>query len=463
MKKYFNKKSILLAIALIYVFFAGFKFFKGKSFFDTIVEYTNNIYSVNAEIVDATRDNYSLLNFEYIPMKYIDYREASFGRYIARKADTNNLYIYEPITKEENLFVEISDDFNLHDVVVDDNWVIWLESNNNSINEGIQGIVWRIYAKMINSEDKILVEQGTVNDKKDKGYMNFIPREFELEGNTLVYAKYGENTINKNNIITTTMMTSIVKYDLEKKESMFITTSYNNYKEELSDIQMNGDNVIWQKKYKDIKTGATTKTEIYKYSIKDASIETIFETSEIYRIDIKGDNIAIVVKNPEDNILIYNIKEKSFTNIFYKGSRIEKMLRSDDNIPVIINVEFITSKTLFIGISSKKEDISAVMYDLNLKEFLNFDNEILEKENVSLIQYGITNNKLLAYVGVVDKTESKEKDKDLYSEHEDNQLNEFNQREIFIDVEGINLNLDEENKNLNQRNLYYKYFEYLIR
>ncbi|MGL4450208.1 MAG: hypothetical protein ACRCTZ_03320 [Sarcina sp.] len=457
MKKYLNKKLILLIIALIYVFFTGFKFLKGKSFFDTIVEYTNNIYSINAEIVDATRDNYSLLNFEYIPIKYTDYQEGCFGKYIVRKENTNNLYIYEPLTREEELFVEIDKEVNLHDVVVENNWVIWLESN-----KGSKGREWRIYAKLINSNSKNLIEEGVIVNKESENYINFIPREFKVEDNFLIYTKYSENIIDNNNIITATIMTDIIKYDLEKKEGLKIATSYNNYKEELSDIQIDNNQIIWKKKYKDIKTGEITKAEIYKYSIIDGSIENIFETRDIYRSDIKGDNIAIVAKNPEDNILIYNTKEKSFINIFYKGSRIEKLFRRNEEIPVIIDIEFITDEKLFIGISSQEESIAAVIYDLKLEQFLNFNDEIL-KEDVSLIQYGVSKDKLLAYVGIVDKNIFNEEEKDLYNAQDDVELYKNNQKEVFVDLEGININLDEANEGFNENGLYYKYFEYLLR
>ncbi|MGL5575164.1 MAG: hypothetical protein ACRDCW_06420, partial [Sarcina sp.] len=319
-----------------------------------------------------------------------------------------------------------------------------------------------IYAKLINSNSKNLIEEGVIVNKESENYINFIPREFKVEDNFLIYTKYSENIIDNNNIITATIMTDIIKYDLEKKEGLKIATSYNNYKEELSDIQIDNNQIIWKKKYKDIKTGEITKAEIYKYSIIDGSIENIFETRDIYRSDIKGDNIAIVAKNPEDNILIYNTKEKSFINIFYKGSRIEKLFRRNEEIPVIIDIEFITDEKLFIGISSQEESIAAVIYDLKLEQFLNFNDEIL-KEEVSLIQYSVSKDKLLAYVGIVDKNIFNEEEKDLYNEQDDVELYKNNQKEVFVDLEGININLDEANEGFNENGLYYKYFEYLLR
>lgn len=431
MKKYLSKKRVILLIIFIYIFFLGFKFLKGKSLFDTIVEYSNNIYSVNADINNATRDDYSLMNSVYIPIKYIDYRKTGFGRYIVRKEDDDNLYLYNPVDEEESLFIKIEPNFKLYELAVSDVWVVWLEISET--NKDSENISWRICAKMINSDNRFLLDEGIVNSKDKKEYIKFLPREFKIEEDIFVYTKYSENIIDKSNIVTTSITTSIIEYNLKDKKNKVINSSYDNYKEELSNIRIDGNNIIWKKKYKDYKKDETTKAEVYKYCISTSLVEKIFETSDVYTLDIKGDNIAIVVKNPEDNIMIYNIKDKSFTNIFYKGSRIEKFIREDSDNPTIVEVKFITPQKLFIAVSSEKDNISAIVYDLEQKEFLNFDKEVYGKDDTSLIQYSVNKNKLLAYVGIRIKNNTDE--------------------DISI-----------KNKKLRKiENLYYKYFEYLIR
>ena len=175
----------MLLIIFIYIFFLGFKFLKGKSFFDTIVEYSNDIHSINADIMVADRDDYSLMTQRYISINYLDYREIGFGRYIVRKEKSDNLYLYNPVNGQESLFAKIDPGFKLYELVVNDNYVIWLEIKD--IKDNSEKIYWKIYSKMINSDNKFLIDEGSAESKaNDKNiYMKILPREFNLEQDTL--------------------------------------------------------------------------------------------------------------------------------------------------------------------------------------------------------------------------------------------------------------------------------------
>ncbi|MGL5067960.1 MAG: hypothetical protein ACRC6T_09145 [Sarcina sp.] len=483
MRKYFNKKIILLVIALVYVFFAGFKFFKGKSFFDTIVEYSNNIHSINAEIRDVDRSDYILTETEYIPVEYTDYKQINLGSYIIKKENENNLYIYDSILEEEILFEQVDEKVYLNELTVNDKWAIWSESEETEIEEGIKNLKWSVYVKKIQGGKKTLVETGTLNlkGKNSNNSKDFIPKEMVLDGDNLIYTKYNENVINNGNVEIKTIMTSIIKYDLNIIKSEFIDVSYDNNKEGLYDIKIDKDNIIWQKIYKDSKTERIIKAEVYKYSIKNASKEKLYESSAVENIDINGDNVVIVAKNPEDNILIYNLKDKSFINLFYRGSRIEKMFRVGEK-PMITGIEFIDDSNILIGVSSEKLNISTLVYNLNDDIFINFDNYMQAKEKTPLMMSTVDGQKLLVYLGIVeksieqvDKKNTEDDGKTLYTDNDEVEKT----NETFIDSEALDIyRIDEEmmneedtssknikidKENVQKENIYYKYYKYTLR
>ena len=470
MKKYFNKRFILLLIALVYVFFAGFKFLKGKSFFDTIVEYSNNIHSINAEIKEVNKDDYNLEKLEYIPVKYVDYRNFESSKYIVRKENSNDLYIYDTLESKEVLFEDIKETTNMSGLTVNEKWVIWVESTVRDSENGCKGLIWSIYAKAINGEEKTLIEEGSSNlsGLNPSSYMEFIPKEIILDGNNIIYIKSNENTINKSNIITTTVMTSIIRYDLEKSESKIIDSSYDDNRVSLYDIKIDQGNLIWQKIYKDARNEVVTKAEVQFYNMNTEKKEKIFETSSISNLDISGENIVIVANNPEDNIVIYNMKDKSSDNIFYKGSRIEKALRVAEDIPIITKVEFINDNYILIGISSTKTTTSAIVYDIKSNVFREFDTLIKEKELNPLAQYNVKENQLLIYVGMVARVEQESEESEKIEMDDKQEKKDI--KEIYISSEEISdykkeeidNNIFDDNTAEKSDEVYYKYYIYKL-
>ena len=353
MKKYITKKNIFIAIILIFSFFAVFKYMKGKSLFDTILEYSNSIYSINADVEEFDFDIIKKEKKEYIPFRYSNYIKNKENTYIVTKNDRNNLYEYNIDDKSEKLVVKIKEEIMVKDIKVDDGNVVWSQVENSIDENGVKK--WSIFLKTAD-EEKILVDTGVLS-KDGK-----LPNGINIDGDFLVYRRYDKEEFKEKNIKSENLFSSIILYDLRKKVLKTLDTTENSIKEIVYMPKISGDNVAWQKIYKDAVTDEINKTVINIYNTVSNVQEKKYETSRIKDFDIDGNRIVIVSTNPSDNINIINLKNESIDNILYKGSKFQKKFNKDDTKLDIIDVDFVSSKYILVEFLVENNNYN-ILYD----------------------------------------------------------------------------------------------------
>lgn len=451
MRKFLNKKNILILLLLIFAFFTVFKYFKGKSFFDTIVEYSNNIHSQNSVVSDADKENYIRKSLVYMPIKYTDYGEFSNQKHIVTTEGSNNIYIYDANKDEEILFQEINENSKLQDIIINGSWVIWVENTVLNTKDNISSYEWKIYGKSLKGTEKFLIDSaqyksdsnGIVDDRV------LYPDEFDIDADTFVYRKYVKNTEQNGNIISDKTVNGIVTCNLRENKIYMISNSSDLNKEILYSPKVYGNKIVWVKGILNHEDNTIMSSEVYTYNISDGSTKKIYDTSKIKYIDINGENIAIVLSNPDDNIIILNLNTGIQTNILYKGSRVEKYINNDNSETEITGINFVTSNNILIDFGTVNEKLSALVYNIKTDEFYNLNNDVkLDAENHDGISYYADNYKIKTYVGIAAKNISENPD----DKHVYQTINE-------IDIYNENQEILEEYKD----NVYYKYYNYEMR
>ena len=455
MKKFFRKKVILVLALLIFIFFTAFKYFKGKSFFDTIIEYSNDIYSQNSNVLDANLSNYENRKIEYIPLDFTDYGEFSESNHIVKSNEDGNLYIYNDENGEKNLFEEINENSKIQNLVLNKKYVAWIETSDREEKDK-KIYTWTIFIKDINTGKKESIDnQIYILDSKDSKKSKFsFPEDLDIEENDLIYKRYIEKNEKKYNIISSRVITEIINYNFNNKKGDVIAHSDDINKEIIFRPRMDLDNIIWEKIIINEESGEVDRTELYLYNKSKANKEKIYESNKINYIDIKENKIAIVIANPDENIIIYDIKKKNKTNILYKGSKAEKYSREETEVLDITNIEFIDYNNILVNLSTRKDGVSALVYNISNDLFYNFNKDLYNLDDEQINQgiiYSAYKGKLKANVGRV----LEEKSEDALLEESKNNENGEENKEIY-DYDG-NIDVNYEG------NIYYKYYNYTLK
>ncbi len=217
---------------------------------------------------------------------------------------------------------------------------------------------------------------------------------------------------------------------------------------------MDLDNIIWEKIIINEESGEVDRTELYLYNKSKANKEKIYESNKINYIDIKENKIAIVIANPDENIIIYDIKKKNKTNILYKGSKAEKYSREETEVLDITNIEFIDYNNILVNLSTRKDGVSALVYNISNDLFYNFNKDLYNLDDEQINQgiiYSAYKGKLKANVGRV----LEEKSEDALLEESKNNENGEENKEIY-DYDG-NIDVNYEG------NIYYKSYNYTLK
>lgn len=238
----------------------------------------------------------------------------------------------------------------------DEYGIIWVETDiNSSLNS--------IYLKYYDSNEKILIDSG----------VNEIVPYIDIEKNILVYYIADKNLqINYINLLNL------------KKEN--IKTHNNDYLKEVMSISQpktDGNNIIWSEI-------TSLGANMYVYSIKNKSLETINLDSNIYSPIIYGGTIIAIKENnyfdnelniqyASDYIVKYNRENKLWES--FESKRIEKYIgyprECVTNIVFDSNI-FYWSSTLTTG---------NTLYDLKSSKFISLTTKKLKyKTNILSIK-----------------------------------------------------------------------------
>lgn len=446
MKKYVNKRNILICLAIMFTFFSIFKYIKGKSFFDTIVEYSNNIYSINAEVVNAKSEDILTFDNEYIPAQYTDYEDVSNSLYVVKKESSENLYLYNIKSKQESLFEEIDSSVIVSDIISNRYFIVWLEIDSDGLNDNKR--VWNIYYKKVDDGKKTLIDSGEFEAGYDDDINRLIfPDGFSLDNNNLVYRKYESELEKKNNIQTKKVVSQIIYFNLNNNKLEVIDTSNDLTSEILHLPIISMDNIVWQS----IKIDSTNdfkSTDVFVYNINNKTKNKKISTQSIKSLDIKNEHVVVATENPSE-IIIFNLKNNDIKILFYKGSKAEKFIKEEDGNIDILKVKFINSNYILIDVL-KEDVLSSVVYDINEGRILNFE-KYMEQNNdtKSGVFYSSDSFRLAANLGFVILNDNVESPLNL-------ELMEQNEEDIKADIEESNIDQVD-------IGIYYKINKYLLK
>lgn len=454
MRKFLNKRNVLIGILLVFAFFTVFKYFKGKSFFDTIVEYSNDIHSQNSIVTEVSSKDYADKKLAYMPIKYIDYGEFSNQKHIVTIQGSKNIYIYDSYKNEEILFQEIDGNSQVQNIIVNNYWVIWVENIKLKTENNLTSYEWKIYGKSLKETKKFLIDSGQF-ESDSNGIADeriLYPDEFDIDGNIFVYRKYVRKTEKNGNIISDRTVNGIVMCDLSKNSIYMIDNSSDINRDIVYSPKVYANKIIWGKARLNPTNSSINSSEVYMYNTDDKVIKKIYETSNVKYIDINGENVVIILNNPDDNVIILNLNTGIQTNILYKGSRAEKYVANDSSKIDITGVKFVTSNNILINFATENEELSSLVYNIKKDEFYNLNNDV--KSNIEYydgINYVVNDYKIKAYVGLIEKE---------IVEKETNDDNEFEEKSISeINIYDENGEILEEYKN----NIFYKYYTYQMK
>ncbi|MGL4992233.1 MAG: hypothetical protein ACRC57_13910 [Sarcina sp.] len=421
MKRLFKKKFLLYITAIV-IFFAIFKYIKGKSFLDTFWEYTNNIKSINSEIINVKEENLKNIEGYYMPIKYTDYINYKEHKYITKseKEEENDIYIYDVKTGEEIIFEKIEAGKIVRDIKISKNYVMWLESSD-SIKDEKYFTKWELKLKHNNEVTKIIDSGEFVTKEKVNYNINF-PDSFELEEEHLVYRRYKLDVKSKNNIIIEKNLIEIVYKNLKTGKEEVLATSNDIDRDIVYNPKINKDKIIWEKIYKMSEEEDILSTEVYMYDIENQNIEKIYTSNRILDIDIKNNNIVMLIENPDPNIVIYNINDLSMVNIIYKGSKAYKKISDSGDDFSITDVEFINDNNIIIKTSNLINEYNDIVYNLKEETLINFT-PIFADNVEGTLKYSEDNQYLNIFVGI---EEFKGKDDNNESSYYKNYICELN-------------------------------------
>ncbi|MGL4740780.1 MAG: hypothetical protein ACRC41_08245 [Sarcina sp.] len=422
MKKLFSKK-VLFYIMAVLIFFAIFKYIKGKSFIDTFWEYTNNIKSINSEIIDLKQGDLKNINGYYMPVKYTEYIKYKENKYISKSEveEENDIYIYDIKTGEESILEEIKEGNLVRDIKVSKEYVIWIESKD-IIKSGKKVTSWELKLKENEGNTKIL-DFGEFQGVDNESYNINFPDSFELDKNHLVYRRYRLDVKTNNNITIEKNLIEIVYKNLTTMKEEILATSNDIERNIVYNPKIDDNKIIWEKIYKMADEESISNTEVYMYDIDKENIEKIYTANKILDIDLKNNNVVMLLENPDPNIVIYKIDDLSMVNILYKGSKAYKKISDNGDEFSILDVDFISDTNIIIKSSNLSNQYNNIIYNLQEETLLDITPAFVLGEEHGL-KYTIDDEKLNIFVGT-ERFEN-QKDKNELNYYYKNYICDFN-------------------------------------
>lgn len=448
------KKITVLALCIL-AFFTIFKIFKGKSFFDTIVEYQNDIYSENSPIENLDSTNYFAKYEENIPIKYEQISKIRDNEYVVKNND--KIYVYDTKKEEEKLITKVIDaDKEVFEIVSNEEWLIWGESLTSEKKDKLF-YQWTIWAKNIKEDQSqiIKIDSGEYERFKteQRNFNTLIPDSFSIEGNKLLYRKIIRSEYKKNNIISDLVTSELNLYDLKENKLSTIYGLGDVSIELVSNPKISGNNIAFEKRSSPNQDGIFKRTEIYIYSLENGQLKKIIENENIISMDFKDNNIVALLGSTDPSIFVCNLDNDKKTNILYKGSKVQKYIADSNDAYEIFSVEFLNNDNFMITYHLTEDNIGSLIYNIANKKFYSLNEEFnsyIKNNKYDEQNFGVTvfSNELRINLGNYIKEKINKTGKD----YEENN----NYKELRINNDEIEL--IKENKEI-----YYKFLVYELK
>lgn len=454
-KKFISLKKIFVLALCILAFFTVFKIFKGKSFFDTIVEYQNDIYSENSPIENLDSTNYFAKYEENIPIKYEQISKIRDNEYIVKNND--KIYIYDTKKEKEKLVTKIIDaNKEVFEIVSNEEWLIWGESSTSEKKDKIF-YQWTIWAKNIQDDQSQIIKIDTGEYERFKteqrNFNTLIPDSFSIENDKLLYRKIIRSEYKKNNIVSDLVTSELNLYDFKENKLSTIYGLGDVSIELVSNPKISGNNIAFEKRSSPNQDGIFNRTEIYIYNLENEQLKKIIENENIISMDFKDNNIVALLGSTDPSIFICNLSNDKKTNILYKGSKVQKYISDLNDAYEIFCIEFLNNDNFMVTYHSTEDNIGSLIYNIANKKFYRLDEEFesyIKTNKYDNQNFGVTvfNDEFRINLGSYIKEKTDETNKDYEKNN---------------NYEEIRINDDEIDSIKEDKEIYYKFLAYKLK
>ncbi|WP_055069765.1 hypothetical protein [Clostridium massiliamazoniense] len=452
-KKFIKLRKFLLILLCILAFFTIFKIFKGKSFFDTIVEYQNDIYSENSPIESLDYKSYFAKYEEHIPVKYDEIAKVNSNEYIVKNKE--NIYKYNTKEeKEDHITTLIDKNKDVFEIIANDKWLIWGESETWENEEKIF-YKWDIFFKDLNKESTDIkkIDSGEFNRFKSeqRNFNSLIPDSFCIENDKFLYRKIIRSEHKNNNIISDLVTSELVLYDLNSNKLSTIYGLGDVSIELISNPKISDNIIAFEKRTLPDGKGIFKRTEIYTYNILNGEVKKIIESKNVISFDLNKKNLIVLSGNSDLSIYICNLKDNKKINLLYKGSKAEKYICDKNELSEIYSIEFVDDNNIIINYRPIENKLGILVYNLSNKRFYSLEEDINDyiednKYDNPLINVNVFQDEIRIQIGNYIKKITENKNENIVT---------------FLPVnnEEINPTMD----NLDNNIIYYKYLIYKLK
>lgn len=419
-KKFGRIKKFFCVLLAFMAFFSIFKFLKGKSFFDTIAEYQNDIYSENSLIEEISSEKYISKYEENIPNNYEEVGKIGVNQYLL--IDDTNIYNYNSKENKLNKITKFqSPNSKIFDIVSNDSWIVWGESLETERKKTIK-YDWTIWAKNLKNdkEDLVKIDNGTYEKSKENSNLkSLIPDSFAIENDNLIYRKIVVSENKENNIVSNLTTSEIILFNLKLKRGDIAYGLGDVNIELIANPKLSGNKIIFEKKTELNQNGEFKRVEILNYNIESKSLEKVIENETIQSIDIKNDKVIALIGTTDPSLFICDLKDNKKRNILYKGSKAQKYITDKNDSYELYSCEFINEDNIIIYFRDNENiELNAIIYNIVDNKFYSFQKDLRDYidstdyyvDNLSLLS---KNGEVRAYLGDYEIKEIKENKKDL--------------------------------------------------
>lgn len=333
---------------------------------------TSGIQKVDSEYIEMN-------NKEALKLKNVS---SSYGIRLSDEkkvlfANSKELHIVNPTNDEVNdkIFVQ-NKNFFIGEVVGNNDFIVWQESNSEGIGEGFQATTeFSLYVKNFETGKISLIEEV----KKEKSSEILVSTFFDIDGNNLVYIAY--DAVNEE------FESKVVHYDLQKHKKNIIAKRAENTDQIHYEPHISGENIIYvlaEDYNSDFNTRMTHKiSNVILYNIKSKESKKITNNLTISTANIHKDRVIFGANTDEtdmfeDSAYYYEISTGKTYNIFYKESKARKFL-ADRGVDSI-SIEAIEANDKYLNILYVS-DLNYLVYDFEKNKFLNLENIFYKEFN----------------------------------------------------------------------------------
>lgn len=417
------------------------------------MEYQNDIYSENSPIESLDYKSYFAKYEENIPVKYDEIAKVNSNEYIVKNKE--NIYKYNTKEEKEELITTLVDkNKDVFELIANDKWLIWGESETWENEEKIF-YKWDIFFKDLSKESTDIkkIDSGEFNRFKSeqRNFNSLIPDSFRIENDKFLYRKIIRSEHKNNNIISDLVTSELVLYDLSSNKLSTIYGLGDVSIELISNPKISENIIAFEKRTLPDEKGIFKRTEIYTYNILSGEVKKIIESKNVISFDLNKNNLIVLSGNSDLSIYICNLKDNKKINLLYKGSKAEKYICDKNELSEIYSIEFVDDNNIIISYRPIENKLGILVYNLSNKRFYSLEEDVNDyiednKYDNPLINVNVFQDEIRIQIGNYIKKITENKNKNIVT---------------FLPVNNEEFNPCTDN--LDNNVIYYKYLIYKLK